>query len=246
MICKRKHYSNETESIKIINEIIIPYVEAQRQMLGNPNQTALIIFDVFRGQITDKVILRLTRNNIRFVKVPNNMTHLFQPLDLTVNGHCKKFMKKKFSEWYTQQVDNALQAGVKVENINIEFKLSTIKPLHAKWIVDYYNYITSEAGINVIIMGWKLAGIYDAIKTGKSNLPSIDPFNEIAPLMMSPNEVGNDIFVNASDELRESYVNEMVQDESQEDDDEAEWEIEGDFERNAFDFIVDDEHMNIV
>ena len=64
--------------------------------------------------------------------------------------------------------------------------------------------------------------------------------------MMSPNEVGNDIFVNASDELRESYVNEMVQDDSQEDDDEAEWEIEGDFERNAFDFIVDDEHMNIV
>ena len=34
----------------------------------------------------------------------------------------------------------------------------------------------------------------------------------------------------------------MVQDESQEDDDEAEWEIEGDFERKAVDFIVDDEH----
>ena len=56
------------------------------------------------------------------------------------------------------------------------------------------------------------------------------------------NEVGNDILVNVSDDLRENYVNEMVQDESQEDDDEAEWEIEGDFERNAFDFIVDDEH----
>ena len=28
----------------------------------------------------------------------------------------------------------------------------------------------------------------------------------------------------------------------QEDDDEVEWEIEGDFERNAFDFIVDDKH----
>ena len=40
----------------------------------------------------------------------------------------------KFSEWYTQQVDNALQAGVKVENINIEFKLTTIKPLNSKWL----------------------------------------------------------------------------------------------------------------
>ena len=113
------------------------------------------------------------------------MMHLFQPLDLTVNGHCKKFMKMKFSEWYTQQVDNALQAGVKVDNINIEFKLTTIKPLHAKWIVDYYNHITSEAGTDVIINGWKSASIYDAIKTGKSNIPSIDPFNEIAPLAVS-------------------------------------------------------------
>ena len=63
--------------------------------------------------------------------------------------------------------------------------------------------------------------------------------------MANHNEVGNEILVNLSDDLRENYVNEMVQDESQEadgEDDEAEWEIEGDFERNAFDFIVDDEH----
>ena len=60
--------------------------------------------------------------------------------------------KLKFSEWYTQQVDNALQAGVKVENINIEFKLTTIKPLHAKWIVDYYNHITSEALLTLLSM----------------------------------------------------------------------------------------------
>ena len=59
-------------------------------------------------------------------------------------------MKTKLSEWYTQ-VDNALQAAVKVENVNIEFKLTTIKPIHEKWIVDYYNRITSEAGTKVII-----------------------------------------------------------------------------------------------
>lgn len=49
----------------------------------------------------------------------------------------KKFMKKKFSEWYTQ-VDNALQTEVKFKNINIESKLTTVKPIHTKWIVDYY------------------------------------------------------------------------------------------------------------
>ena len=47
------------------------------------------------------------------------------------------FIKNKFSEWYTQ-VDNALQTEVKFKNINIESKLTTVKPIHTKWIVDYY------------------------------------------------------------------------------------------------------------
>ena len=57
--------------------------------------------------------MHLLQNNIYFVTVPNNMTDLFQPLDLTVNGHCKKFMKNEFAKWYMQQVDNALQVGKK-------------------------------------------------------------------------------------------------------------------------------------
>lgn len=235
-----KHFSNTFESIKIIDEVITPYVEAQRHILGNPNQAALLVFDVFRGQITDEVTSHLAQNNIYFVMVPNNMTHLFQPLDLTVNGHCKKFMKKKFSEWYTQQVDNALQAGVRVENINIEFKLTTIKPLHAKWIVEYYNHVTSEAGTDVIIKGWKSAGIYDAIEMGKANLPSIDPFNEIAPLAVTSNEISSENLAVVSDDLQKSYVNEIVENES-DDDCDTEWGLDGDFERNAFDFIIDDE-----
>ena len=90
-----KHYSNTLESIKIINEVIIPYVIAQREILRNPNQGALLICNVFRGQIIDEVTLHLLQGNIYFVTVPNNMTHLFQPLDLTVNGHCKTFMKNR-------------------------------------------------------------------------------------------------------------------------------------------------------
>ena len=68
-----KHFSN----ISIIDEVIIPYVKAQRQILGNPNQAALLVFDVFCGQITDEINIY----NIYFVKVPNNMMHLFQSLE---------------------------------------------------------------------------------------------------------------------------------------------------------------------
>ena len=68
-----KHLSN----ISINDKVIIPYVKAQHQILGNPDQAALPVFDVFCGQITDEVNIY----NIYFVKVPNNMVHLFQPLE---------------------------------------------------------------------------------------------------------------------------------------------------------------------
>ena len=90
-----KHYSNTLESIKISDKVVIPYVSGHRETLFNANQTALLIFDVFNIQITDEVTLHLLQNDIYFVTVPNNVTHLFQPLDLTVNGHCKKSWKTR-------------------------------------------------------------------------------------------------------------------------------------------------------
>ena len=82
-----KHYSNTAESIKIINEILVPYFECQRKSLGlDENFPALLILDVFRGQMTNEVTKLLKEKNILFVKVPNNMTHLIQPLDLSTAG----------------------------------------------------------------------------------------------------------------------------------------------------------------
>ena len=90
------HFSNTEESIKIINEVVLPYVDKQREKLGNHGQVALLILDVFRRQITQEVTTFHRENNILFVTVPNNMIHFFQPLDLTVNGHCNSFMKNFF------------------------------------------------------------------------------------------------------------------------------------------------------
>ena len=195
---------------------------------------------MFRGQITDEVTSHLLQNNIYFVTVSNNMIHLFQPLDLTVNEHCKKFMKNEFAKCYMQQADNALQVGTELEDINIVFCLSIIKPLHTKWLVEYYNYISSEAGTEVIVNRFNLADIYGVIRSGKSSLQSIDSFNDIAPLAGSISEDNPRNFVQLTDDLRESYMNELDENES-EDDEDTEWCLEDDFKRNAFDdFIIDD------
>ena len=79
-----KHFSNEKESIKLLEEIIIPYVKAERGKLGlEQTRPALLILDVFRGQTTSAVTELLHENNILVTKVPANMTNLYQPLDLS-------------------------------------------------------------------------------------------------------------------------------------------------------------------
>ena len=57
-----------------------------------------------------------------------------------------------------------------------------MKPLHANWFIHLYNELSSPGAKDVIIGRWKKSGIYDAIKLGSSDLPSIDPFAEIEPM----------------------------------------------------------------
>lgn len=52
-----KHWSNEEETLKLIDEVINPYV---RKELGlPPTQKSLMIWDVFKGQMTDAVKIKL-------------------------------------------------------------------------------------------------------------------------------------------------------------------------------------------
>jgi len=75
------------ETLKLIDEIITPYIVKTRADLKlEEDQKALLIWDVFRAQMTDVMKQKLSSLHIECVYVPANMTHFFQPLDLTVNG----------------------------------------------------------------------------------------------------------------------------------------------------------------
>ena len=100
-----KHFSNTDESLKFLKEIIKPCVEKQRELLKcSVDQKALVIMDVFTGQMTPAVLDAFKEENICIVNVPANMTKFYQPLDLTVNGYAKRFLKRKFNEWYSGKV----------------------------------------------------------------------------------------------------------------------------------------------
>jgi len=50
-----KHWSNEEETIKLIDTIIVPYIVRKRSKLNLPaTQKALVIWDVFKGRLLKK------------------------------------------------------------------------------------------------------------------------------------------------------------------------------------------------
>ena len=68
------------------------------------------------------------------------MTHLFQPLDFTVNSCAKNFMREKFADW---SVKEGLDSGKDQEDIEVKMPSSIMKPMHAQWIIELYNELTS-------------------------------------------------------------------------------------------------------
>ena len=92
------HSMRSTTQMKRKHKVIKPFVGRKKERTeAATNQRALLIWDVFKGHTTARVLSKLACLNIVVVSVPANMTHFFQPLDLTVNGEAKRFMKDKFT-----------------------------------------------------------------------------------------------------------------------------------------------------
>ena len=62
-------------------------------------------------------------------------------------------------------------------------QLTKLKPIHAGWLVEFYNHMTTTKGKDIIDGGWKVSGIFDAIKLCSEKMPSIDPFRDIDPML---------------------------------------------------------------
>ena len=100
-----------------------------------PMQAALIIMDVFKGQITTPVLQKIALNNMQLVKVPPNLSHIHQPCDVTMNWSAKQFVKIKFVD-HARQIVTEMNKGTDVKEIDVQMKLSVMKPLHASWLVE--------------------------------------------------------------------------------------------------------------
>lgn len=78
---------------------------------------------------------------------------MFQPLNLTVNKFAKMFAKQRFSEWFSRQIEIDLENGQELDDIQIDYRLSNLKPLYAKWLIDFYKLMSTMEGEENIISG---------------------------------------------------------------------------------------------
>ena len=93
--------------------------------------------------------------------------------DLTVNREPKKFIKDQFTSWYSAKIQSPPDLGVVLHNVDVDLRLSVLKPIHATWIVSMYNHLSSPEGRQSIAKGWKKAGVTDVV-SGSKKLPPED------------------------------------------------------------------------
>ena len=99
-----------------------------------------------------------------------NLTNHLQPLDLNVNVQAKQFRKRKFESWYADQVTKEKEKGTNVYSMNIETKLSVVKPLHARWLISFYDHMQNNR--EMITEAFQMAGI---TPIAEIEIPDEDP-----------------------------------------------------------------------
>ena len=133
---KQNHWANENTSFDLIKELLVPYVRKVRQKLSLPEDRQwLLIADVFKGHWTNAVITEVKRSNGKICATPNNMTNIFQLLDLSINRSCKSFLYREAQCWYSLQIEKQMKEGKKAHEINVNTRINIMKPFHAKWVV---------------------------------------------------------------------------------------------------------------
>ena len=69
-------------------------------------------------------------------------------------------------------------SGVVLDDVDVDLRLSILKPIHATWLVSMYNHLSSSEGRQSIAKGRKKAGVTDFVR-GSKNLPPQDPFEDL-------------------------------------------------------------------
>ena len=154
------HWANEETSLQYLKKIILPFIELKRMELGlSASHPALVLFDHFRGQNTERCFNFLEDHHIHHVLIPKNCTDQLQPLDVAVNKPVKDFMKAKFQKWYAEQVASQLKDNKGTQSVDM--RMSIKKPIGAQWLLSMFDHFKQRP--DIIRNGFNRSGITDCL-----------------------------------------------------------------------------------
>ena len=64
-------------------------------------------------------------------------------------------MKGMSSTWFSRQISLGLENGVELSDIQFDYRLLVLKPLHPKWLVELYNHMYTDEGKEIVANGGK-------------------------------------------------------------------------------------------
>ena len=157
------HWCTHLTMQRYVAKILQPWLEQKRKELGLPQtQKAVVVLDVYKAHRTPDVLQVFKESGFELVYVPANCTSELQPLDVAVNSFFKAELKDQFTTWYAERVQVAIKqhsdnVQAAVQSFQPDFRLSVVKPLHARWVIEAFNDVRDRK--ELIQSGWSKAGI---------------------------------------------------------------------------------------
>uniref|UniRef100_H3BFJ8 DDE-1 domain-containing protein n=1 Tax=Latimeria chalumnae TaxID=7897 RepID=H3BFJ8_LATCH len=142
------HWSTGESMVHYAINVLIPYISKQRN---------LAIFDIFKAPQFEDFLQLLDNANLKQIFVPGNCTEELQPLDFSNN------LRDCFVQYHANKIQAELKAKKVVEECKADLKLSTLKPIHAQWVMNAYKKLAQRR--DIIILSWSKTGIKPAAKT---------------------------------------------------------------------------------
>ena len=74
-------------------------------------------------------------------------------------------MRGKAQICYAEQLQAQISKEIPAESVPVDFKIRIHKPIHVKWVTQYYDKIRTDE--DIVQNGWRRSGISKAIKKTK-------------------------------------------------------------------------------
>ena len=142
------------------------------------DQRALLVWDSFRGHLTDGVKELLARRNVDIAVIPGGLTPVLQPLDKCVNKPFKTRVRAQYQAWMVNGPFTYTPSGK---------KRAPSKELVLQWVNKAWQEIPAE----LVIRSFKSCGISNALD-GTEDDAVYEEESESGDVLDAHNELDNE------------------------------------------------------